>query len=106
MSALRALFAAPAGFAAGYLVSGGLRLPVVAYDPVARRAFVATAVTGVQLRYDGDLLWARCGAALAAGAALAVPRDRPFTVGTSAATALALVALDVLYFLSRLLAAT
>jgi hypothetical protein len=105
---LRALFAAAAGFPAGYLLAGGLQLPVLAYDPVARRAFFATSVSGVQMRYYGDLLWAAAAAALCACASLifsrALSRARPFTAGVAAATALALAALDVAYYLSRLFA--
>ena len=102
----RALLAAAAAFPAGYLASSALQLPVIAYEPIARRFFVAAQVSGVQMRYYGDLLWA-CAAAAGAGAAALAwpPAERPFNAGPAAATALAMAALTVAYFLSRLLAA-
>jgi hypothetical protein len=103
--ALRALFAAAAGFPAGYLLSSGLQLPVLAYDPVARRVFIAAQVHGPQMRYYGDLLWACAAAALCALVALAWPARRPFSPGVACASALALAALHVAYFVSRVLAA-
>jgi hypothetical protein len=103
--ALRALFAAAAGFLAGYLLSGGLQLPVIAYDPVARRLFATTQLHGAQMRYYGDLLWACAAAALCALASLAWPARRPFSPGVACASVLALAALDVAYFVSRVLAA-
>lgn len=102
----RSLLAAVAAFPAGYLLSSGLQLPVLAYEPVARRFFVASQVSGVQMRYYGDLLTACAVSALAGFVAFAWPeRDRPFNAGVAAATALALAGLTVAYFLSRLLAA-
>ena len=103
---VRALLAAVAAFPAGYLLSSGLQLPVMAYEPVARRIFFASQVSGVQMRYYGDLLWACAASALAGAVALLWPeRGRPFNAGAAAATALALSGLTVAYFLSRLLAA-
>lgn len=102
----RAALVAAAAFPAGYLLASGLQLPVVAYEPALRRVFIATQVSGVQMRYYGDLLWGLGAALVAAGAALSLPsRGRPFNAGALAATALALAGLDVAYFLSRLLAA-
>jgi len=93
-----------AAFAVGYLLPGTLQLPVLLYDPARHAAFIGRAPAGVQMRYYGDLLVA--GAASLAAAALAwklQPRRPP--LGIAAATALSLVALDTLYYLSRLLVA-
>lgn len=99
---MRAATAGIAAFAVAYLLSGTLQLPALAYDPLAHSVFVARAVTGVTMRYFGDLLTA-CVAALAA-AAIASRTRAPPSPGVAAATALSLVALDVLFYLSRLLA--
>lgn len=101
---LRASLAAVAAFAVGYLLPGTLRLPVLVYDPAARTlAFTAT-VSGVAMRYFGDLLVASLAALVAFAAAYALrPRRTPLAV--AAGSALSLVALDVLFYLSRLLAA-
>ena len=101
----RAALAAAGAFCAGYLLSGGLALPVVAYDPLARRVFLGTQLAGAQMRYYGDLLWASAAALLAFGLTLAVARRRPFSARLAAASVLALAGLDVAYYLSRLLAA-
>jgi hypothetical protein len=103
----RAILAAAAAFPAGYILSGALRLPVFAYDPTARTIFWAESVSGQQMRYYGDLLWACAAAGIAGALALAAPsRERAFNAGTAAATAVALASLAVAYFFSRLLAAT
>ena len=101
---VRAALVAAAAFPAGYLLSSGLRLPVVAYEPALRRFFVTTAVTGVQMRYYGDVGWG-CAAALigAAGGFFWPSNDRPLNAGALAAVALALAGLDVAWFVSRLL---
>jgi hypothetical protein len=92
------------GFALGYLLPGALRLPVLAYDPVGRAFLVTSSLTGVQMRYGGDLLWA-CGAALFACAlGRALPQRRPFDARIGAAAVLSLFALDFALYLSRLLA--
>ena len=97
---------AAAAFPAGYLLSSGLRLPILAYEPVERRFFVATQVVGVQMRYYGDLGWGLAAALVAAAVAFSLPsRGRPLNAGALAAVALALAGLDVAWFLSRLLAA-
>ena len=102
--ALRAGLAGVAAFSAGYLLPAILHLPVLIYDPVARAAFIGTAPGGAQMRYYGDLLWACACGMLAAGIAFAV-RPRRGTLAVACATAMSLVALDVLFYLSRLLAA-
>ena len=102
--ALRAALWGVAAFALGYLLPGTLQLPVLTYDPLRRAFSIARTVSGATLRYYGDLLWA-CSAGLAA-AALAwklQPRRTPLAIACG--TALSLVALDVLYYLTRLLVA-
>ena len=101
---LRAGLAAVAAFAVGYLLPGTLQLPVLVYDPAARTVTFARTASGVAMRYYGDLLVA-CLAALAAAALVyaSQPRRTPLAIATG--TALSLVALDVLFYLSRLLAA-
>jgi hypothetical protein len=105
MSAERALRAAlwgVAAFAVGYLLPGTLQLPVLVYDPLHRAFSLSRTVSGVSMRYYGDLLVASAaGIAAAALAWKLQPRRTP--IGIAAATALSLVALDVLYYLSRLL---
>ncbi len=103
---LRAIFGGLAGFAAGYLLAGGLKLPVVAYDPLARRVFWSAQVTGTQMRYYGDLLTALLAALACALFAWLWPRRARLDATLAAGAALALVALDVAYFLSRLLASS
>jgi hypothetical protein len=102
--ALRTALAAVAAFAVGYLLPGTLQLPVLVYDPAARVVTFARSAPGVSMRYYGDLIVA-CTAALAAAAAVwkLQPRRTPLPIAT--ATALSLVALDVLFYLSRVLAA-
>ncbi|HXN55191.1 MAG TPA: hypothetical protein VN874_02900 [Myxococcales bacterium] len=102
---LRAALWGAAGFALGYLLPGTLRLPVLAYDPVRRALLVTSSLTGAQMRYAGDLLWA-CGAALGASClGRALPQRRPFDARVSTVAVLSLFALDVAFYLSRLLAA-
>jgi hypothetical protein len=99
---MRSALAGISAFAVAYLLSGTLQLPVPVYDPVAHRLFVARAVAGPTLRYGGDLLLA-CVAGLVAAALSPRLRSRaPLPV--AAGSALSLVALDVLFYLSRLLA--
>lgn len=96
-----ALFAAGT-FAVFYLLPGALLLPVVFYDPVGGRFAVARAAPSPWIRYYGDLLYAAVAAlfAFALGARVA----RRANLATLTAAALSLVALDVLFYLSRLLA--
>ncbi|MFL5310718.1 MAG: hypothetical protein ACJ79H_09740 [Myxococcales bacterium] len=90
-------------FALGYLLPGTLRLPTLTYDPVRRTVGVGAQVSGVAMRYYGDLLWA-CAAGLCAAAVVWNSRRRPRPVGVLAGAALSLVALDAAFYLSRLLA--
>ena len=106
MTASRALHAAlwaACAFAAAYLVQGALHLPAVLYHPVTRAISVGPVPSGLQMRYYSDL----CGASLAAIAAgwlrLRLPA-RAYDPAVLAATALALVGLDVAFFFSRVLA--
>jgi hypothetical protein len=102
---LRSAVWGAAGFALGYLLPGALRLPVLAYDPVERTLLVARSLSGAQMRYFGDLVWA-CATALGAICfARTLPLRRPFDARASTAAALSLFALDVAFYLSRLLAA-
>lgn len=101
---LRAGLAAVSAFAVFYLLPGALHLPVLVYDPAARTLAWTSQVSGVAMRYYGDLLVAGAAALLAAAAIRALPpRRTPLAVATG--TTLSLVALDLLFYLSRLLAA-
>ena len=100
---MRAALAGVGAFAVGYLLPGTLQLPVLIYDPVTRAAHFGSIENAVQMRYYGDLLVASiAGIAAAAIAAKLPPGKTPLPI--AAATALSLVALDVLFYLSRLLA--
>ena len=106
MTAARALQAAlwaVCAFAAAYLLQGALRLPAVIYDPALRSIAITTSPTGLQMRYSSDLAGATLAAILAAGVRLRLPLSRFEPLGLLA-TALGLVALDVAFFLSRVLA--
>jgi hypothetical protein len=92
------------GFALAYLLAGTLQLPVLVYDPVARATTAARTLSGMQMRYYGDLLLATvaglCAAALS-------HRLRPrLPLALPAGTALSLIAADLAYYLWRLLAAS
>jgi len=100
---IRAALWAVSAFAVGYLLPGTLRLPTVAYDPVAHAAGITANASGVSMRYYGDLLWASAAAICAAAVASRSRRPAgPLSVLTG--TALSLVALDVVFYLSRLFA--
>ena len=102
--ALRAALWAVSAFAAGYLLPGTLQLPVLTYDPAARTVAFSATVTGVAMRYPGDLIFACAVALIAFWATWKLqPRGTPLAVATGAT--MSLVALDVLFYLSRLLAA-
>jgi hypothetical protein len=99
---VRASLLAVAAFAVFYLLPGALQLPVLFYDPLRHTFAVARTAPSPSIRYYGDLLYA-AGAALLAfrlGARL----TRNANVAVLTASALSLVALDVLFYLSRLLA--
>jgi hypothetical protein len=99
---MRSALAGISAFAVAYLLSGTLQLPVPVYDPVAHHLFVARAVSGATLRYAGDLLVACVAGAVAAAVSPRLPPRA--SLGVAAARALSLVALDLLFYLSRLLA--
>jgi hypothetical protein len=98
-----AALSAVCAFAATYLVTGTLRLPIIAYDPVVRVVHFTSDVRGISMRYYGDLLWA-CAAATVAAAVSLARRGPPRPVGALTGAALSLVALDVVFYLSRLFA--
>jgi 4-amino-4-deoxy-L-arabinose transferase-like glycosyltransferase len=102
--ATRAALAAVAAFAVGYLLPGTLQLPVLIYDPARHFWSFARTAPGVSMRYYGDLLVASI-VSLAAAAAVYKLQPRRTPLPIAAATAMSLVALDVLYYLSRLLVA-
>lgn len=102
---LRSALAGVAGFAVGYLLPGTLRLPVLVYDPLARTFSLSSSVSGVSMRYYGDLLAASLAALAAAAVVWNLPPRRA-SLAVATATAMALVALDVLFYLSRLFAAS
>ena len=103
MKELRAALWGISAFALGYLLPGTLRLPTVAYDPVARTVRFTAQVSGVAMRYYGDLLWA-CIAGLCAAALVWNSRRPSSGVAVLTGAALSLVLLDVAFYLSRLLA--
>jgi hypothetical protein len=102
--ALRAALFGVGAFALGYLLPGTLQLPVLVYDPVRHLFGIARTVSGTTMRYYGDLLWA-CAAGILASTIAWQARPRGPSLAIAAATALSLVALDLLFYLSRLLAA-
>ena len=101
---LRAGLAGVAAFAVAYLLPGTLQLPVLVYDPAARAVAFSRTVSGVAMRYYGDLLYATLAGLVAAAVAMRLPPGRT-PPSIAAATTLSLVALDAVYYLSRLLAA-
>jgi hypothetical protein len=100
--ALRAALAGVSAFAVGYLLPGTLQLPVLIYDPAARVATIARTASGVAMRYYGDLLVASA-AGLVAAAAVWIMQPRRTPIAVLAGSALSLVALDLAFYLSRLL---
>jgi hypothetical protein len=101
---MRMALAAIAAFSLGYLLPGTLQLPVLIYDPVAHAAHFGRIENPLQMRYYGDLLVASAASLVAVAAAWKLPEGKtPLPIAT--ATTLSLVALDVLFYLSRLLAA-
>jgi hypothetical protein len=103
MSALRAGLAAVSAFAVVYLLCGTLQLPIPFYDPLRGAFAFARARPSPWMRYYGDLLYALCAGLLAFGIARALPEGKT-KVAVATGAALSLVALDVLFYLSRLLA--
>jgi len=89
-------------FAVGSPPPATLQLPVLIYAPAQRVAFLARTATGVAMRYYGDLLVASA-AGLAAATLVWAFQPRRTPVAVAAGSALSLVALDVAFYLSRLL---
>jgi hypothetical protein len=96
-----AALAGIAAFALAYLLAGPLELPILVYDPAAKLLSVSRTVTGTSMRYFGDLLLASAAGLAAAAAAYRVRPRVP--VAVAAAAALSVVAVDVLFYFSRLL---
>lgn len=102
---LRAGLWATSAFAAVYLLQGGLQLPGLTYDPVARAFSFGPLPGGLAMRYYGDVLGASVAALAAFALGRKLPLARPLDVPTATGATLALVALDAAFFLSRVLAA-
>ena len=100
---LRAGLWAVSAFALGYLLPGTLRLPVLFCDPVHGALTFAAQRPSPWMRYYGDLLYAVAAALLAFAVAFRLPGGKT-AIPIATAGALSLVALDVLFYLSRLLA--
>jgi len=99
---IRAAVFAASAFAVFYLLPGALRLPVVFYDPVGGSFAIARSAPSPWIRYYGDLLYATGAALLAFPLGWRLTRNAD--LGVLTAGALSLVALDVAFYLSRLLA--
>ena len=98
----RAALAGVSGFALAYVAAEALHLPVLVYDPLGGTATLSATVSGMSMRYFGDLLVATAAglvAALAFHSRAAVPLRVP------AGAAFSLIAVDALYYLSRYLSA-
>jgi hypothetical protein len=102
--ALQAGLVAASAFAVCYLLPGTLQLPSLFYDPLQGAFLIARARPAPAMRYYGDLLYATVGALAAFAVALRFLKG-PVRLPVATATALSLVALDALYYLSRFLAA-
>jgi hypothetical protein len=92
------------GFGAVYLALRPCGLPTLAYDPVGRTFSFTAELSGLSMRYFGDLLWA-CAAGLCAAALHLRTSRPPRSVGVLTGAALSLVGLEIAYSLSRLFAA-
>jgi len=91
-------------FAAVYLLQGALHLPGLIYDPAARIWLVAPAPTGVQMRFYSDLLGATLASLAIAGLRYRWKSPSPDTT-VLLGSSLAVLALDLAFFLSRVLSA-
>jgi hypothetical protein len=103
MSRLRAALWGVCAFAIVYLLVGALRLPTLAYDPVARTVRFTAEVGAVSMRYYGHLVLA-CAAGICAAAPTLFSSGPPRPVAALTAAALSLVVLDLAWYLSPLLA--
>ncbi len=91
-------------FAAVYLLGGALHLTGLLYDPAAHSWLLATAPSGVQMRYYSDFGSAAIAGLLAFGLRSRL-RNLRFDISVLTGAALAVVALDLAWFFSRVLAA-
>jgi hypothetical protein len=99
---LRAGLFAVSAFALGYLLPGTLQLPTIFYHPSGQVLFATTAPSP-WMRYYSDLAVAcLAGSAAFVAAWWLKPRKTPLAIATG--SALSLIALDALFYLSRLLA--
>jgi hypothetical protein len=104
MREVRAALWGVCGFGAVYLALRACALPTVTYDPVARTFSFTAELSGLSMRYYGDLLSA-CAAGVCAAALYLRTRSPPRPVGALTGAALSFVGLEIAYSLSRLLAA-
>jgi hypothetical protein len=98
----RAALAGVSAFALAYVAAEALRLPVLVYDPIAGTAALSRTISGLSMRYFGDLLFATVAGlsgALAFHSRGAVPLRVP------AWTALSLVGLAALHYFCRFVSA-
>jgi hypothetical protein len=102
--AARAALAGVAAFSVGYLLPGTLQLPVLIYQPVQHVFAFGRPPPGIWMRYYGDLMVASAVGIAAAALWWKLQPRRP-ALSIAAGTAMSLVGLDVLYYLSRLLVA-
>jgi hypothetical protein len=100
----RAALAGVSVFALAYVLAEPLRVPVLLYDPWTGAVTVSRAVTIQSMRYFGDLLLATLAGLAAASLVHRLPARMPIVAAATAS--LSLVALGVLYYLSRLLGAS
>lgn len=100
---LRAGLSAVAVFAVAYLLPGTLRLPVPLYYPSLHAVHLTALPLGISMRYFADFGLAVLLASSAALFSLKVAPGRA-SLPVATATAVSLVALDVAYYLSRLVA--
>jgi hypothetical protein len=99
----RGALAGVSAFALAYVLAEPLRLPVLLYDPWAGTVTLSRAMTSQSMRYFGDLVLATVAGLAAASLVDRLPARMPMALAATAS--LSLVALVVLYYLSRLLAA-
>jgi hypothetical protein len=103
MKEVRAALWGVCAFGITYVLAGALRLPALAYDPVARTVGFTSQLGGLSMRYYGDLLWA-CAAFVIAAASTLRMGLTPRSVARLSGAALSIVALAVAWYLSPLVA--